>query len=202
MRRRHSGRLAAPWESWSLAFRTNTPHTPKKGRTPPVPLVPRERATGAPHPHPAPPESPGASPTGTWRRDPSPRSATGASFRANVSLPNSKSFSQVPERQPGGLQPRPRKVIPAPQPHRPPALPRSPSSLSPAPPTARGCSEECCPRFGPGGQLESDTATKRRPRDGPVTGDGAPGECEGLRKSGYEASRRALDEAGEPWPLG
>lgn len=88
------------------------------GPRPPAPLLPRGPATGAPHTHNL-PEPRGASPMGTWHPDraraPPQAHPSGLTFPSQTP----KVISQLPGRQPGGLQPRPRKVIAAPQPHRP-----------------------------------------------------------------------------------
>lgn len=190
----------APPKSWSPPFCPTSPsHTQARTAVPSRPNSPPGRAIGAathPPPKPQPPRAPGREFDGHLAPGPSPRSATGASFRANVSLPNSKSYLTTPQKAIGGLQPRPRKVIAAPQPHRPPALPQGPRSApQPSFSNSKRMLRSVQSALRGRGRLESNTATKRGARDGPVTGDG-------LRKSSCGASWRALGGAGEPWPLG
>lgn len=174
MPRVHGGRLSAPGESWSPALRPPLPPAPHPQGGPrlPAPLLPRGRATGAaPHPT-AWPRA--ASPTDTWHRDPSPRSATGASFRTDVLPPNSKSYLTSPRKAPGRVSaqttqshpyssaPPPTRAVPGPQPgpiHGRRMLWRVLSEIR-----VRG-------RLGKRGP-----APERRGRDGPVSGDRAPGE--------------------------
>lgn len=75
------------------------PHTHARRAAPSRPTSPRRASHRCPPPQPS--RAPGRASDGHLAPGPNPRSATGASFRANVSLPNSKSYLTTPRKATG-----------------------------------------------------------------------------------------------------